>query len=98
MHEGLILDHQLSAMLEAAAEVGAMKALKQAGHLKAFMSFNEAAKTYGKAQVNRWIASGEIKPLNNSSGGRIRLDRVRLATLSVSQSLIKYVSLKNVTR
>ncbi len=98
MNNGLILDHQLSALLEAAAEIGAMKALKHAGHLKAFMSFNEAAKTYGKAQVEKWIRSGQLKPLDNAAGTMIRLDRIRLATLSTSQSLIKYVSLKNVTR
>lgn len=88
------LDFKLAAMLEKAAELGALKVLKEAGLIKQYMSRNEAAKVYGRTQVDRWIKYGKITPMNVLPGRMLRLDRVRLAALSASEELVRFVSIE----
>jgi len=92
--DGLPLDYRLAALLKAQAELGGLVALKAAGNIKPYLSKLEAGKIYGRTQVQSWLDAQVITPRQDEPGKRLRLDRVELASVAASQSLIQYISLK----
>jgi len=87
------LDHKLAALLNQAAEFGAMKALVETGALKAKVSKSEAYRRYGRTQVEQWIAKGVIKPVQKDCNGHWELDRQTLASLEASKTLVQFIDI-----
>ena len=78
---------ELLGLLSEAAEAGANKALIESGALKPFISKNQADKSYGRRNVDRWIREGlviAIKDGTNSSS--VRIDRVKIDLVSKSSN------------
>lgn len=90
-----IEDYKLRQMLNDASEMGAKKALIDAGLDKPFLKKAEAFKLYGRSTVERWIKEGLIKP--SKDGGQTtttRLDKMRLALLSKTSNRNTYLTQK----
>lgn len=92
---GIPLDHRLAALLKTQAELGGLVALKAAGNIKPYISKLEAGKIYGRTQVQKWLDEHVVTPRQDGCGKRMRLDRVELASVAASQSLIQYIALNS---
>ena len=66
-----------------AAELGATKALMDAGVLKPYLKLREAQRLYGKAVVNRWINEGLITTIKDGERtASVRIDRLEIQTVA----------------
>lgn len=83
--------YEVKNLLADAAELGAKKALIDAGLVKPFISASQAHRKYGRRVVDRWIADGHITPFKDGSkNSTVRLDRLILETLSKSNNSVHY--------
>jgi hypothetical protein len=79
-------------MLTEAAELGAIRALAQAGVIKPFLTQAEAFRQYGRATVESWVKAGLIKTHKDGDfNSQVRLDRVQLEALAKSNNRKAYV-------
>lgn len=76
-----------------AAEVGATKALTEAGILKPFLKLREAQRLYGEAVVNRWIKEDLIKLIKDGNrNSSVRIDRIELLTVAKTCNRSTYLT------
>lgn len=76
-----------------AAEVGAAKALTEAGILKPFMKLREAKKLFGAAVVDRWIQEDLVHPIKDGTrNASVRLDRKELLTVAQKCNRATYLT------
>lgn len=87
------MDYKLAAMLNSAAELGAVKALVHVGHIKPYISQAEAGRRAGRMQVKKWMESGELKYEQTDSCRTIRIDRVSFEALNSGRDLIKHLDI-----
>lgn len=83
---------QLQAMLEQAAELGAIAALTKKGKLKPYLKKSEAFQQFGRVNIEHWIENGLITPRkdgNNSAAWRI--ERLEVEVISRSNYLLRYL-------
>ena len=74
-----------------AAEVGATKALMDAGALKPYLKLREAQRLYGKAVVNRWISEGLITTIKDGERtASVRIDRLEIQTVAKTCNMATY--------
>jgi hypothetical protein len=69
-----ITPHQLKKIICEAAELGAIMALTRAGKLRPYLKKAEAFRSYGRANVEKWLAEGQLtirKDGNESAAWRI---------------------------
>lgn len=86
-------EHEFRNALIDAAEVGAAKALTEAGILKPFLKLSEAKKLYGAAIVNRWIQEDLIRPIKDGDrNASVRLDRIELLTIAKTCNRATYLT------
>ena len=90
MTKARLLDRDFIWQLRAAYECGYRKCAEQLGHLKPYISLNEAYRTYGRATVDRWVKEGLveiIKDGTNSSKCRIHRETIEIvASMSNRES------------
>jgi hypothetical protein len=82
----------LRTMLSEAAELGATRALAQAGVIKPFLTQAEAFRLYGRGNVESWVTAGLI--LSKKDGDfntKVRLDRIQLEVIAKSNNWKAYV-------
>lgn len=65
--------------LQEAAELGAKKALQDAGVIKPFFILAEAKRIYGASLIDFLVKSSLVKPIKDGPNNcRVRLDRIEL--------------------
>lgn len=64
-----------------AAELGAKKALTEAGILRPFISEREAFRLYGEAVVRRWVEEGLVHPKQDGPNCKKRIDRLEIESV-----------------
>jgi hypothetical protein len=76
-----------------AAEVGAKKALVEAGRLTPFLKLKESQKMYGASVVNRWIKEGLITTIKDGShNASVRIDRIQIETIAKTCNRATYLT------
>ena len=66
-----------------AAEIGAKKALEQAGLMKPYIKLREAQRLYGEAIVKRWINEGLINTIKDGQrNSSVRIDRIQIEAVA----------------
>jgi hypothetical protein len=76
-----------------AAEIGARKALEQAGLIKPYMKLREAYRQYGEAIVKRWIQEGLIKTIKDGErNASVRISRTQIETIAMTCNRASYLS------
>lgn len=76
-----------------AAELGATKALMDAGVLKPYLKLREAQRLYGKAVVNRWISEGLITTIKDGERtASVRIDRLEIQTVAKTCNRATYLT------
>lgn len=76
-----------------AAEVGAKKALQEAGIMKPYLKLREAHRIYGTGIVNRWISEGLVRLIKDGDGtASIRIDRLEIETVAKTSNRASYLS------
>lgn len=84
---------ELSTLLQQAAELGAMKALEEAGCLKPYLNKSEAFKKYGRANVERWLKEQLITPRKDGNDSAAwRLDRLELDAVAKASNRHTYLT------
>lgn len=82
---------ELRTMLQDAAEMGARKALTEAGHIKPFLSKREADRMYGRALVERWIDEGLVTPEKDGTNtSKIRISREQIHIVATSSNRMSW--------
>lgn len=66
-------ENQLRHMLATAAEMGAKRALTDAGISKTEVSKAEAYRRFSRKSVDGWITSGKLKPIKRGSSVKLSL-------------------------
>lgn len=75
-----------------AANIGAMKALEQAGLMKPYLKLREAQRLYGSAIVNRWIKEGIIIPIKDGDrNASVRIDRIQIESVAMTSNRATYL-------
>lgn len=75
-----------------AAEVGAKKALEEVGLIKPYLKLREAQRTYGHANVNRWIREQLITVVKDGNrNASVRISRIQLETLAKTSNRVNYL-------
>ena len=84
-----IADYKLQKMLTAAAELGAINALKKAGIMQNDeLSQREAYRRFGEAKVKAWRFLGKIKKIKVGAGNsKVTYSLAELETISQSERL-----------
>lgn len=78
--------------MEAAAELGALKALVQCGALKPYMKKSDAFRLYGRKQVEYWIANKLVTPRKDGDHSAAwRIDRIEIAVLAKASDTLRYL-------
>lgn len=76
-----------------AAELGAKKALEQAGLMRPYMKQREAYRLYGESVVKRWIKEGLLKQIKDGNRtSTVRIDRMQIETLEMTSNRATYLS------
>lgn len=76
-----------------AAEIGAKKALEEAGLLKPYLKLREAQRLYGESIVNRWILEGLINPIKDGNRtASVRIARIQIATVAKTCNRSTYLN------
>ena len=81
----------ITRIAEAAAELGAMQALIQAGLLKPYLTKAEAYRRCGRKNIDRWLNEGLLtvrKDGDHSAGWRI--DRLELELIVKARFLLQH--------
>jgi len=79
-------------LLQAGAELGAMIALIKTGQLKPYITKAEAARLYGRKNIERWLNEGLLTPRkdgNHSAGWRI--DRLEAELVVKARFLLQHL-------
>lgn len=88
-----ISQSQLSNLLFQAAELGAKKALSEAGVIKPYMKKSEAYRMFGRASIERWIQEGLLTPIKDGdSSSTVRLDRVQVESIARTSNRHTYLT------
>lgn len=83
-----------NALLDA-AELGAQKALEQAGILKPYFKLREAQRRYGASIVNRWIREGLVNPIKDGSrNASVRICRMEIETVAKTCNRAEYLTVE----
>lgn len=84
-----IADYKLQKMLTAAAELGAINALRKAGIMqKDELSQREAFRRFGEANVRRWRLMGKLKRIKlGDRNAKVTYSLTELETISQSERL-----------
>lgn len=77
-----------------AAEIGAKRALEQAGLSRSEMSFREAAKRWGTATVNRWHSEGLISFNQDGPNTKKRIDRLQIEAVAKASNRASFMAFK----
>jgi hypothetical protein len=86
----------LRVLLSEAAELGATRALAQAGAIKPYIKKSDAFRLYGKTTVESWIKAGLILPKRDGEFSTAwRLDRTELEVLAKSNNWKAYVPIED---
>lgn len=86
---------ELRRLLTDAVELGAKKALQEAGILKPYLKKSEAYRLYGRGIVDRWIEEGLIKiRKDGNQSAAWRLDRIELEIVAKSLNRHTYLSVE----
>ena len=86
---------ELRCLLTDAVELGAKKALQEAGILKPYLKKSEAYRLYGRGIVDRWIEEGLIKiRKDGNQSAAWRLDRIELEVVAKSLNRHTYLSVE----
>lgn len=81
------------AALRDAAELGAKKALEEAGLLKPYLKLKEAKRMYGPAIVERWIKEGLVEKIKDgTSSANIRISRAQIEAVAKSANRATYLT------
>jgi hypothetical protein len=82
----------LRVMLSEAAELGATRALAQAGVIKPLVTKAEAYRIYGRANVESWVRAGLI-PIHKDGdfNTKVRLERIQLEVIAKSNNWKAYI-------
>jgi hypothetical protein len=84
--------HQLSLIIQAAAELGAKAALAEAGKIKPYLTKAEAFRLYGRLNVERWIERGLITPRKDGDhSARWRIERLELDAIVLARRLLEFL-------
>lgn len=76
-----------------AAELGAKKALQDAGVIKPFLKLKEAYRLYGESQVKRWLKEGLINPIKDgNNNAMVRINRIEIEALSKDNNRVTYLT------
>lgn len=76
-----------------AAELGAKKALEQAGFIKPYLKLREAYRLYGEAIVKRWIQEGLINPIKDGQRtSSVRINRMQLDSIAKASNRANYLT------
>jgi hypothetical protein len=82
--------HQLSLLIQYAAEMGAKTALASTGKIKPYLNQRQAFRNYGRANVEGWIALGLVTfRKDGDRSARCRLDRLELEAAAKSRLLLQ---------
>jgi hypothetical protein len=88
-----ILIHELRNLLMDAAELGAKKALINAGKLKPYLKKSEAYRLYGRSVIDRWIEERLITPRKDGDySATWRIDRIELEAVAKASNRTTYLS------
>ncbi|WP_214228597.1 hypothetical protein [Pedobacter sp. B4-66] len=83
--------YKLEGLLQDAANLGATKALTDAGVLKPYLSKAEAYRIYSRRLIDRWLKENLLIPEKDGDGGaKIRLSRVRLEVLARTSNRVSW--------
>jgi len=87
---------ELRRLLTDAVELGAKKALQEAGLLKPYLKKSEAYRLYGRGIVDRWIEEGLIKiRKDGDQSATWRLDRIELEIVAKSLNRHTYLTVED---
>lgn len=90
-----ISQSQLSNLLYQAAELGAKKALAEAGVIKPYLKKSEACRMYGRASIERWIQEGLLTPIKDGeASASVRLERVQVEAIARTSNRHTYLTAK----
>lgn len=79
--------------LRDASEMGAMKALEQAGLLKPYLTERAAKKKYGPAVVDRWIRERLVTVIKDGDRtAKKRIDRLQIEAVAKSANRSTYLT------
>lgn len=79
--------------LQDAAELGAKKALEDAGLIKPYLKLREAKRLYGPAIVERWIREGLIEKIKDGDGSaNVRISRSQIEAVAKSANRSTYMT------
>ena len=78
-----------------AAELGAKRALQEAGLLKPYLKKQEARRLYGPAVVDRWIREGLVRVIKDGdSSSNNRISRTEIEAVAKTANRITYLTTK----
>jgi len=90
--ENEIPTHLFTRLFNCGAELGAIHALVQTGHLKPYLKKSEAFRLYGRKQVEHWINDGSITPRKDGDySAAWRIDRLEIEALAKATELLRYL-------
>lgn len=76
-----------------AAEIGAKRALEQAGLIKPYLKLREAQRLYGESIVNRWIKEGLIKTIKDGNRtASVRISRTQIEAVAMASNRSFYMT------
>jgi len=74
-----------------AAELGAKKALEQAGLIKPYLKLREANRMYGESIVRRWIQNGLVKVIKDGErNASVRISRIEIESVAKTANRASY--------
>lgn len=75
-----------------AAELGAQKALENAGLLRPYLKLREAQRQYGVRVVNRWIKEGLVRPIKDGDRtASVRISRLEIESIAKTCNRTTYI-------
>ena len=90
---------QLQRLLESASEIGAKRALAEAGLIKPYLKKSEAYRMYGKANVERWLREGLLKPRKDGrASASWRLERAELESIAKASNRASYLTVQEINQ
>jgi hypothetical protein len=75
------------------AEIGAKKALIDAGVIRPYLKLREAYRLYGEAQVKRWLKEGLINSVKDgNNNATVRINRIEIEAASKASNRATYLT------
>ena len=88
-----VTNGQLKLLLQHAAEMGAKRALSEAGLIKPYLKKSEAYRMYGKTNVERWLQEGLVTPRKDGSDSAAwRIERNEIEAVAKASNRHTYLS------